>query len=162
MNIRDVEFPEDSKELRSLIYEYVDWLGIDLSYQDFDSEMDTIEKLFSLPNGQYTFAIIDGAIAGGVGFRAIDGITAEVKRLYVRPEFQGLKLGKRLMENLLKKLLQLGYKRVVLDAVPPTQHAQVLYKKMGFYEIEPYFNNPTLDTKFFEYNLSTHLTSKSR
>ncbi|WP_169434467.1 GNAT family N-acetyltransferase [Marinobacterium rhizophilum] len=87
--IRDVVFPADSNALRTLIYEYVDWLGIDLSYQDFAGEMATLESLFSLPSGQYTFAIENAEVAGGVGFRRIDQFTAEVKRLYVRPQFQG-------------------------------------------------------------------------
>lgn len=151
ITIREVSFPEDGDALRSLIYEYVEWLAIDLSYQHFESEMATIENLFTLPNGLYTFAVKDSHITGGVGFRAIDSKTAEVKRLYVRPEYQGLKLGRMLMENLLARLQSLGYQRAVLDAVPPTQHAQALYKQMGFSEISPYFDNPTPDTKFFEY-----------
>lgn len=149
--IRDVRFPEDSETLRNLIHEYVDWLAIDLSYQNYEEEMKSLESLFSLPNGQYTFAVKDSEIAGGVGFKAIDRTTVEVKRLYVRTQYQGLGIGFALMRNLLNKVEALGYKRVVLDAVPPTIHAQYLYEAMGFREIPPYFNNPTPGTKFFEY-----------
>lgn len=152
--IRDVEFPSDAKELNSLIREYVAWLNIDLSYQDFEGEMEKIESLFTPPNGQYTFAIINSKVAGGVGFKSINSEVAEVKRLYVRPEYQGLALGRALMNNLLKKLTYIGYKKVVLDAVPPTVHAKLLYESMGFYEIEAYFNNPTPNTKFYCINLS--------
>ncbi|MDX1757396.1 MAG: GNAT family N-acetyltransferase [Marinobacter sp.] len=147
--IRDVVFPSDSRELKRLIYEYVDWLGIDLSYQDFQGEMATIEALFSLPSGQYTFAIENGGVAGGVGFRRLDEHTAEIKRLYVRQGYQGMGLGRQLMENLLSKLKSLGYRRVVLDAVPPTTKARLLYERMGFTEIEPYFHNPVPGTKFY-------------
>jgi hypothetical protein len=35
----------------------VGWLGIDLSYQNFVGEMAALESLFSLPSGQYTFAV---------------------------------------------------------------------------------------------------------
>ncbi len=120
--IRDVIFPKDSEELRALILEYADWLDIDLSYQNFEGEMASLEALFSLPNGQYTFAIVQSQVAGGVGFRRLDEHTAEVKRLYVRRQYQGNGLGRRLMDNLLVKLKGLGgYTRVVLDAVPPTK-----------------------------------------
>lgn len=151
--IRDVIFPADSGELRKLIFEYADWLSIDLSYQDFEGEMASIETLFSLPNGQYTFAIVDSQVAGGVGFRQLDDYTAEVKRLYVRRQYQGKGIGRLLMDNLLLKLKQLGYTRVVLDAVPPTKKAQELYELMGFEEIEPYFFNPTPGTKFYAFDL---------
>lgn len=149
--IRDVCFPTDSDALRALIYEYVEWLDIDLSYQNFDQEMAGLESLFTLPSGCYSFAMIDGRVAGGVGFRTIDETTAEVKRLYVRPHYQGLQLGRQLMVYLLEKLNCLGYQRVVLDAVPPTAKAQLLYQQLGFYQIEPYFHNPVPDTKFYEY-----------
>ncbi|WP_211218138.1 GNAT family N-acetyltransferase [Marinobacter daepoensis] len=151
--IRDVIFPADSEELKALILEYADWLNIDLSYQDFEGEMASLEALFSLPSGQYTFAIVQSQVAGGVGFRQLDEHTAEVKRLYVRREYQGRGLGRQLMDNLLIKLKSLGYIRVVLDAVPPTKKAQELYELMGFRETEPYFFNPTPDTKFFEFDL---------
>ena len=152
--IRDVIFPSDTKELNLLIREYVAWLNIDLSYQDFEGEMEEIQSLFTPPCGQYTFAIIDSKVAGGVGFKSITAEIAEVKRLYVRSEYRGLALGRALMNNLLKKLTGLGYKKVVLDAVPPTVCAKLLYESMGFYEIEPYFNNPTPNTKFYCFNLS--------
>lgn len=154
--IKDVIFPTDAEALNSLIREYVAWLDIDLSYQDFEGEMGEIESLFTLPNGLYTLAIINSKVAGGVGFKHMDAETAEVKRLYVRPEYQGCALGRALMTNLLKKLTGLGYKKVVLDAVPPTVHAKLLYESMGFYEIPPYFNNPTPNTKFYCFNLGEH------
>jgi len=66
--IRDVVFPADSEELRELILEYADWLSIDLSFQDFEGEMASLEALFSFPSGQYTFAIAQSQVAGGVGF----------------------------------------------------------------------------------------------
>lgn len=156
MVIRDVHFPSDSGELRRLIHEYADWLSIDLSYQDFDGEMANLETLFSLPSGQYTFAMVESVVVGGVGFRRIDDRTAEVKRLYVRPGQQGKGIGWSLMNNLLRKLKGLGYYRLVLDAVPPTRKAQVLYERMGFTEIEPYFPNPVPDTKFYAFDLRNH------
>lgn len=155
ITITDVVFPEDLGALQKLILEYVAWLAIDLSYQNFDEEMASLEALFTLPSGCYFFAKQGADIAGGVGFRTIDTDTAEVKRLYVRPEYQGLKIGRALMEHLLLRLAKLGYRRVVLDAVPPTQRAQALYLDMGFQEIAPYFNNPTPNTKFYGLDLSS-------
>lgn len=161
MVIRDVCFPSDSRELRQLIYEYADWLGIDLSFQDFEGEMAKLETLFTLPSGQYTFAMMGSVVAGGVGFRRIDEHTAEVKRLYVRPDHQGKSIGWSLMENLLLKLKSLGYDRLVLDAVPPTRKAQALYERMGFTEIEPYFHNPVPDTKFYAFDLRNQAVEQS-
>ena len=78
-------------------------------------------------------------IAGCVGPLRHTASTAEVKRLYVRPAFRGL---------------QLGYKRLILDAAPQTTVAQQLYRTIGFQEIAPYYANPVPGTKFFALSFS--------
>jgi carbonic anhydrase len=39
MQLREVTFPEDSARLKAVIFEYVAWLDMDLSYRGFDQEM---------------------------------------------------------------------------------------------------------------------------
>ncbi|WP_051559887.1 GNAT family N-acetyltransferase [Marinobacterium jannaschii] len=154
MECRPVSFPRDQQQLADLITEYVDWLGIDLSYQSFELEMASLDSIFTLPHGQFFFVEVNTVVAGGVGFRAIDSQTAEVKRFYVRKQFRGKGLGVKLMDTLLQKTRSLGFRRVVLDAVPPTQRAQQLYQSLGFYEIDPYFDNPVEGTRFYALDIS--------
>ncbi|MDZ7923632.1 MAG: hypothetical protein U5M23_06145 [Marinagarivorans sp.] len=65
--------------------------------------MEKIESLFTLPNGKYTFAIVNSKVAGGVGFKGINSEMAEVKRLYVRPGTKGFALGSA-NEQFVKKI----------------------------------------------------------
>jgi putative acetyltransferase len=77
--------PAEMETVRVLFREYQQHLGIDLCFQNFEQE------LASLP-GRYTgiwLAEADGELAGIVALRPwADGI-GEMKRLYVRPRFQG-------------------------------------------------------------------------
>jgi putative acetyltransferase len=127
---------------------------MDLSYRGFAQEMAAFDDLFTLPSGLFLMAVSGQDIAGCVGLLRHDASTAEVKRLYVRPGFRGLQLGEKLITALVDRARQLGYERLILDAVPQTVVAQQLYQAMGFEEIEPYYPSPVRGTKFFALSLS--------
>ena len=150
MLIREASFPTDSERLKSVIREYVTWLDMDLSYRGFSQEMEMFDELFTLPSGLFLVAQAGQEFAGCVGLLHHNASTAEVKRLYVRPPFRGLNLGGQLVTALIKRTQQLGYERLILDAVPQTTIAQQLYRTIGFLETEPYYANPVPGTRFYE------------
>ena len=80
--------------------------------------------------------------------KELDSETCEVKRLYVRPEFRGLKLGNLLIQKIIDDAKEIGYKAMLLDTLPFLKSAIVLYKNFGFYEIPSYNNNP-MDTLIY-------------
>lgn len=150
MHIREAQFPSDQEQLVALIREYAAWLNIDMSFQNFDAEMAQIDAQYSLPKGLLWVAQSDDKLVGCVGLKHLDPATAEVKRLYVQPVFRGQQLGDKLMDTVVAKAHQLGYRRLVLDTVPQTVAAQGIYLRMGFKPIPPYYSGPTLATDFFE------------
>ena len=153
--IQEASLPADSERLKSVIREYVRWLDMDLSYRGFAQEMEKFDKHFTLPNGLFLIAQAQQEIAGCVGLLRHTADTAEVKRLYVRPSFRGLRLGEKLIAALIKRATDLGCKRLILDAVPQTRVAQQLYLATGFQETQPYYANPVPGTRFFALSLST-------
>ena len=154
MHIREASFPADSQNLKTVIHEYIAWLDMDLSYRGFAQEMDAFDGLFTLPSGLFLMAVSGQEIAGCVGLLRHDAGTAEVKRLYVRPGFRGQQLGEKLITALVDRARQLGYARLLLDAVPQTVVAQQLYRAMGFEETAPYYPNPVPGTNFFALSLA--------
>jgi putative acetyltransferase len=136
--------------LQALIREYVQWLDMDLSYRGFEQEMGVFDSLFTRPSGFFLLAHAGDALAACVGLLRHDDLTAEVKRLYVRPAYRGHQLGERLMQSLLQEARAAGFARLILDAVPPTVMAQKLYRTLGFVNTAPYYANPTPGTQFFE------------
>jgi ribosomal protein S18 acetylase RimI-like enzyme len=78
-----------------------------------------------------------------------------MKRLYVRPDFRGHGLGRKLAENVIAEAKSIGYFAMRLDTVEDKMQAAVaLYRALGFQEIGPYTANPMAGAKFMELELS--------
>lgn len=148
--IREVSLPADTQRLKALILEYVAWLGMDLSYRGFDAEMENFETLYTLPSGTFFLAEHGGQAVGCAGLLSHGDGVAELKRVFVQPALRGRHLGEQLVDAVVQRARALGFRRLVLDAVPQTTHAQQLYLRMGFAPTPPYYADPVAGTKFFE------------
>jgi GNAT superfamily N-acetyltransferase len=78
-----------------------------------------------------------------------------MKRLFVRDEFRGRRLGVSLIERIIEEGRLLGYKKMLLDTfAPKMQKAVKIYRVHGFIEIPPYYNeNPYSDVVYMELDL---------
>jgi putative acetyltransferase len=134
----------DAEVVRVLLREYADGLGVDLSFQDFDSEL-------ADPLGFYELVLLAGE--GCVALRRIDERTCEMKRLYVRPRARRSGLGRRLAEAVIEEARSRGYARMLLDTLPSMGAAQELYRSLGFHETDPYRHNPVPGATFLALSL---------
>lgn len=153
IDIVEVESDEALDHIRRLFHEYAESLGIDLEFQGFEEELAGLPGDYATPHGCLLLAERDGRPAGCVALRRLDDETCEMKRLYVKPEFQGLKIGRRLAEVVIAKAKELGYRRMRLDTLPSMAAARRLYRSLGFREISPYRYNPVEGTTFMELEL---------
>lgn len=140
--------------VRKLLGEYQQTLKIDLCFQGFAEELNSLPGRYAPPGGAILLAEGDGGdIAGLVAMRPIDPFAAEMKRLYVRSDRQGDGLGRALAEALIASARERGYSRLRLDTLPSMERAAALYRKLGFVEIGPYVPNPVEGALFFELTL---------
>ena len=140
--------------IRDLFIEYASSLGFDLSFQNFQKELDDLPGDYSPPNGRLLLGFHDSDPVGCVALREISEEICEMKRLYVCPRCRGLGLGKRLATKVIADAREIGYRKVRLDTVPAMRAAITLYVSLGFKEIEPYRYNPIEGTKFMELDLA--------
>ncbi|SIT45566.1 GCN5-related N-acetyltransferase [Paraburkholderia ribeironis] len=154
IHIRSARFPEQLEVVRAIFREYADSLGIDLSFQDFESELAGLPGKFAAPRGEVLLAYHAEDLIGCVAMRPLDETTCEMKRLYVRPSGRGLQAGRRLATRICASARQSGYRRIRLDTLPTMHAARRLYASLGFEPIPAYVFNPIAGTIFLECDLT--------
>src|SRR5262249_11081928 len=98
--------------VRDLFVEYAQSLGFSLCFQGFDNELAHLPGDYSPPRGRLLLAQIDGQPAGCAGLHAFKGDIGEIKRLYVKPEFRGHGLGRKLTDQVIAEAKKIGYSRL--------------------------------------------------
>lgn len=146
-------------QARELFLEYAASLGFDLSFQDFEKELNEFPGEYAPPDGCLLLAIDEGQLAGCVALKKISPTLCEMKRLYVRPEFRGRGVGRKLSEAVIGEARKIGYARMRLDTVPSMSAATSLYRSLGFKEIPPYRYNPIKGALFMELDLTSAMSS---
>jgi ribosomal protein S18 acetylase RimI-like enzyme len=154
MNIRTAESAEDIELVRRLFREYQTSLGIDLCFQNFESELALLPGKYAPPEGRLHLAFEDGQAAGCAGLRKLEDGICELKRLYVPSRYRGRGIGRQLTLQAKNDARKIGYVRMRLDTLPSMGHAQELYRTLGFKPIAPYTNNPVVGAVFLELTLT--------
>ena len=145
------------KATSDIFLEYATNLGFDLCFQDFEGEIANLPGDYAPPRGALLLANVDGSIAGCCALRPLDSSdyvnAAEMKRLYVRPAFRGLGLGRQLAEAILDEARISGYDSVLLDTLDDMEIARAMYEELGFKEIPPYYHNPLAGAHYLKVDL---------
>jgi ribosomal protein S18 acetylase RimI-like enzyme len=147
----------DIADTAEVFREYAIGLGVDRCFQDFDAELADLPGDYAPPRGALLLAKVDGKIAGSCALRPLDSSdyvnAAEMKRLYVRPAFRGLGLGRQLADAILDAARIAGYDSVLLDTLDDMEIARAMYEDLGFKEIPPYYHNPLAGAHYLKVDL---------
>ncbi len=156
--IEAASWPAEVPLARELFLEYADWLDMDLCFQGFDAELAGLPGGYAPPGGNLWVARVDGAVAGVVGLRPFgrDGWSqrcCEMKRLWVRPDYRGLGLGRRLAQQALGAAEDMGYRRMCLDTLHRMTEARALYARLGFRDRTDQVSDPHPELIYMEREL---------
>ena len=138
--------PASLDATRAILREYAATLGVDLGFQGFEAELAGLPGAYAPPQGDLLLAHVQDRLAGCGALRPLldvdDANACEMRRLYVRPEFRGLGLGRMIAQALVDRARQAGYSVMLLDTLNDMAAARELYGSLGFIETEPYYYKP--------------------
>jgi len=144
---------EDFRQVQILLAEYFEFLrtDVDTTLDDLDTvpttagyrdEIVDLPGRYAPPAGRLLLARYEDEPAGCIAFYQFGVGVCEVKRLWVRPQFRGKKVGRALVEKLITEAYQGGYREMILSTVDVLKEAHKLYRSLGFEPTEPFFTLP--------------------
>jgi GNAT superfamily N-acetyltransferase len=153
MRLLQATTPREWDEAQRLVREYAASLNVDLSFQNFDHELQHFTTEYAPPTGAFILAEDAGQYVACIGLRQFAEGIGEIKRLYVVPAARGLGLGRLLVERIIVVARATGYTSLLLDTLPFMKEAQSLYVALGFKPTAPYRYNPVAGSAFLRLDL---------
>lgn len=145
--IRRAETPKDIRAVKTIFIEYLhfveDYLGQSLSFQGTETEFADFPHTYNA----LFIAELDGGPVAACGVKPFKDKICELKRLYCRPSARGHGAGLRLCNAAIKTAKEIGYNAIYLDTDNGLIHANTIYERLGFQDIEKYYDNP-MDSRF--------------
>lgn len=156
VSIRQATTPEDIKAVIGCFDAYMEWLNVDVSFQNYEDEKKSLPGAYVPPSGALLLAT-DKETDNVLGCIALRGLKldpkyahavgegrnyCEMKRLFVYPKARGRQVARLLVRESMARARDAGYDDVVLDTLPRLAAALALYRSEGFEEISPYYYNP--------------------
>lgn len=133
ITVGPAEGAQDIAAVRALLWEYGTSLAFEVCFRDFEQELDNLPGPHVPPYGELLLCRVGGAPAGCVATcRYVPGV-AEMKRLYVRPDFRDMKIGSNLAWLAMGIAHEAGYASMRLETLPQHMARAVgMYEKLGF------------------------------
>jgi putative acetyltransferase len=150
--IIEASAPEEYRAAVGLFNEYIASLDFNLDFQNVDHELTILPTMYGPPTGRLFLVQDGGTFVGCAALRRIENdTTCELKRMYLRPVYRGLGIGKAIMEKAIESARGLSYTVMKLDTIGyKMPWAVKLYESYGFRETTPYNHNPHKGVLYFE------------
>ena len=125
--------PEVQSLVAEVQQEYVRMYG-----KEDSSPIDAAE--FDPPAGMFVIATIDGRPVAMGGWRRVDAPigSAEIRRMYVSPEFRGRGLARAVLAHLEATARAGGCRQMILETGLPQPEALALYRSSGYLDVAPF------------------------
>lgn len=140
--IKPAQTAEDIHQVKAIFLAYLEfiegYLGQNLNFQNTQEEFETFPEMYRA----LFLARLDGVAVGACGLKAFAPAISELKRLYVLPQGRGHNLGERLTRAAIAYSAENGFEKIYLDTDPGLTHANAIYERLGFTDIERYYENP--------------------
>ena len=128
-----VEVCKDTEIMREIFTEYSRIKGVESCFRSFDAEIADLNSYYE--GGAMLLGSFGGVPAASIAIKRIDENICEAKRLYIRPAYRGRGYARVMLNAMLDKAKELGFKEVRFTTKPEVMRiGYELYKRMGFLE----------------------------
>jgi putative acetyltransferase len=128
----------DRAAVRELVFAVLAEYGLKSDPGRTDADLSDIEESYVARGGLFrVLEDSDGAVVGAYGLYRMENHTCELRKMYLRREWRGQGLGKRLLDDALAQARRLGFARVVLETASVLKEAIALYECYGFAPYQP-------------------------
>jgi GNAT superfamily N-acetyltransferase len=148
----------DLDDVRTLLREYAAYLNASVGeehicLENYEKELRTLPAPYHAPGGVILLAMVGDEPVGVIALKPLtpersafpQERACEMKRMWVRPRFRGLRVGRLLSDALVEQARARGYSAMYLDTMPATMRAaNRIYAELGFVPVERYAENPVL------------------
>lgn len=144
VSVNQVETPKQIEATQQFMMEYRSWVFANVpgskdapTFRGWEAEIASLPGIYAPPKGRLLLATSDEQPAGCVSLKHVTDKVAELKRMYVSPNFRGQKIGWHLGKTLLDEARAIGYKKIVLDSHISMTRAHAIYEELGFNRVSP-------------------------
>jgi GNAT superfamily N-acetyltransferase len=155
IQILPVRTDADLGAARELIRAHVEAHSEAHSAESVAALLAALPSPYEEPKGGLWISRNESQATGCVALQPLLPGIAEVKRMYVRPEFRNRGIARALAEHVIGEAKARGYSRIRLGTLTSMEPAQRLYESLGFKPIDAYRAIEFGDTLFYELNLVT-------
>ena len=124
---------DDCKRVAKLVFGVLAEFGLEADPKTTDADLQDIEANYLQPGGLFE-VIEDGQanLLGSFGLYPINKTTCELRKMYFVPSVRGLGLGKYVLQRMITRASELGFKQIVLETSRKLIAANRLYTQFGF------------------------------
>ena len=118
-----------------------DWISTYFWLEESDIQVLNDPQKYILDKGGNVFIALDNnKVVGTCALIVIDGISCELAKMVVDPEFHGQGIGYKLGQVFIAKARERGFSRIILEGNTKMEASLALYRKLGFHEVPVEFD----------------------
>lgn len=155
IEIRSADDPASIAAARALVREHFLAHSAAHSAAETEAVVSALPAPYDTARGGLWVAWADGQPVGCVAIQELAPDTAELKRMFVRPDARRRGVARRLTEHAIAVATARGFRRLRLGTLETMDAAQRLYEGTGFRQVEPYRAVEFGDTVFYERPLTS-------
>jgi len=141
---------EDGESVRELVFSVLAEYGLQPDPDSTDQDLFDLQGSYAHRGGCFELLVDDeDRLVGCYGLYPLGERIGELRKMYLRPEYRGRGLGKKILRRALARAAGLGLRRVQLETAKVLVEATALYESFGFREFQPDHISARCDRAFY-------------